>query len=128
MKATGYVLRGRMRVALALDVTLRKGRLAGSLHLRDPAARLTLTLMRFTHLALPCQGVLRVDGIGRSGRRTAPFSLRLRLGAHSATVDAAAPALRYHLRGALHGHPSLVVTRAAKRKNGGAKVPPAKKH
>lgn len=122
--------RGRTRVALALDVTLRKGRLAGSLRLRDPAAHLTLTLARFTRLALPCQGVLRVDGIGRAGRRTAPFSLSLslHLGAHPSTVDAAAPALRYRLRGALHGHPSLVVTHAAKRKSGSAGVPAPKKH
>lgn len=102
--------RGRTRVDLALDVTLRNGRLAGTLRLRDPAAHLALTLLRFTRLALPCQGVLRVDGIGRAGRRTAPFSFSLRLGAHAPAVDAVAPALRYRLHGALHGRPSLVVT------------------
>jgi hypothetical protein len=111
-----------------LDVTLRKGRLAGTLRLNDPAAHLTMTLARFTRLALPCQGMLRVDGIGRAGRRTAPFSLSLRLAAHSWTVDAAAPALRYHLRGVLHGHPSLVLTHAAKKKGAGTRVPPPKSH
>ena len=118
--------RGRTRVDLALDVTLHNGRLAGTMRLRDPVAHLALTLVRFTRLALPCRGVLRVDGIGRAGRRTAPFSLSLRLGARSSTVDAAAPVLRYHLRGALHGHPSLAVTHAAERKGGGARVPSPK--
>jgi len=102
MAVSGWVWRGRARVALDASVALRNGRVWGQVRLRDSAARLALVSQRIDRPRTTKHGML-VTGTARVGRRTVVFALDVETAGHTTTVVLTVTALYYRLGGPFHG-------------------------
>ncbi len=102
MAVSGQVWRGRARVALAVSVTLRDGRVWGQLRVQDSATRLILASQRIDRPRATRHGML-VTGTARVGRRIVLFALDVETSGHTTTVVFTVAALHYRLSGPFHG-------------------------
>jgi len=112
MAVSGWVWRGRARVALDASVALRDGRVWGQVRLRDSATRLSIVSQRIDRPRTTKHGML-VTGTARVGRRTVVFALDVETIGHTTTVVLTVTALHYHLGGPFHGRVVLHAMRPA---------------